>query len=56
MLAAARRDLRPASYLDMMEALDEALARGFRGKASPLFRRYLDHLIPALSAWLTALR
>jgi len=55
LLGAAKADLRPAPYLDMIEGLNDAF-QAHAGKCSPLLRRYLAHLTPALSAWRTALR
>jgi hypothetical protein len=55
LLNAAKGALLSGSYMDLMDQLNDAFqARAER--CSPLLRRYLKQLTPALSAWTAALR
>jgi hypothetical protein len=54
LLTAASEEVEAASYLDMMHALRESIARR-AARVSPLLRQYLPTLATALGAWLTAL-
>ena len=54
LLAEARSQLAPDSYLEMMKALREVFAKGAE-TASPLLAPYLRHLATAMHAWNRAL-
>lgn len=55
LLAAAATRISPASYGEMMSALNEEFRRATPG-CSPLLRPYFEHLTVALEAWVAALR
>ncbi len=55
LLTEASTRIRPAGYLEMMDALREEWSRS-KEHASPLLRPYLDHLVVAMGAWVSALK
>jgi hypothetical protein len=54
LLGSAAQDVRPGTYLEMMLALREELARRSHA-CSPLLRTYMEHLDGSLRDWLEAL-
>ena len=54
LLCHAVDDVEAGDYLDMVAALREEIARRAEGSGT-LLRRYLDHLVPAMGAWVEAL-
>jgi hypothetical protein len=55
LLARAAENVRPGTYIDMMEQLNEEMRARVEG-ASPLLRPYLEHLDVCVRAWVKALR
>lgn len=55
LLADSAATIAPGAYLDMMEQLAEAF-RARREGCSPVLAAYMQHLAPALDAWVKALR